>query len=151
VGVHRAYVRYGLENPGSYAVVFTVDRGPDAQPQPIGLNTFQVLTEQVATVLDGDAEDPRSASSTVAPGRAPMLRETRSATARRRRRRETGPGGTLRHAIKCTRRNAMPVSSPFHAMERPLHRIDVAAAAAAGADTRLMYGSGVLDKDGDVR
>jgi hypothetical protein len=54
----RAYVRYGLENPGSYAVMFTVDRGPDAQPQPVGLNTFQVLTKQVATVLDSGTEDP---------------------------------------------------------------------------------------------
>lgn len=54
----RAYVRYGQENPGSYAVMFSVDRGPEAQPQPVGLNTFQVLTNQVATVLDLPADQP---------------------------------------------------------------------------------------------
>lgn len=56
----RAYVRYGQEDPGSYAVMFTVDRGPDAQPQPFGLHTFQVLTNQVATVLDLPAERPEA-------------------------------------------------------------------------------------------
>lgn len=54
----RAYVRYGQENPGSYAVMFTVDRGPDAPPQPVGLNTFQVLINQVATVLDVSPDHP---------------------------------------------------------------------------------------------
>jgi AcrR family transcriptional regulator len=54
----RAYVHYGQENPGSYAVMFSVDRGPEAQPQPVGLNTFQVLTNQVATALDVPAEHP---------------------------------------------------------------------------------------------
>jgi hypothetical protein len=45
----------------------------------------------------------------------------------------------------------MPVSSPYHAVERRPHQLDVAAAAAPGADTRLICGSGVLDEDGDVR
>jgi AcrR family transcriptional regulator len=53
-----AYVHYGQENPGSYAVMFSVDRGPEAQPQPVGLNTFQVLTNQVAIALNVPTEHP---------------------------------------------------------------------------------------------
>jgi AcrR family transcriptional regulator len=54
----QAYVRYGQENPGSYAVMFSVDRGPEALPEPVGLTTFQVLVNQVATVLDVPPEHP---------------------------------------------------------------------------------------------
>ena len=56
----QAYVRYGHDNPGSYAVMFSVDRGPDAPLQPIGLNSFEVLATEVTAALNAPAGDPEA-------------------------------------------------------------------------------------------
>lgn len=57
VGTLGAYVDFGIENPGPYAVMFTVERLPDARPQPIGLNSFKVLLDLVAAVRGRPADD----------------------------------------------------------------------------------------------
>jgi AcrR family transcriptional regulator len=55
-----AYVHYAQANPGAYAVMFSVDRGPEAQAQPIGLNSFRVLADEVAAALDAPLDDPQA-------------------------------------------------------------------------------------------
>ncbi|MCB9372301.1 MAG: TetR/AcrR family transcriptional regulator [Microthrixaceae bacterium] len=55
-----AYVRFALEHPGKYRVLFSDPADLPERPEPVGLSAFDQLVEVVADVLArrGDRRDP---------------------------------------------------------------------------------------------
>ncbi len=55
-----AYVRFALEHPGRYAVMFSGTRNLPERAVPIGMSAFDTLVAIVADILDGnhDKRDP---------------------------------------------------------------------------------------------
>jgi AcrR family transcriptional regulator len=55
-----AYVRFALEHPGRYAVMFSGTRNLPERAVPIGMSAFDTLVAMVADILDGnhDGRDP---------------------------------------------------------------------------------------------
>jgi AcrR family transcriptional regulator len=55
-----AYVRFALEHPGRYAVMFSGTRNLPERAVPIGMSAFDTLVAMVADILDGnhDRRDP---------------------------------------------------------------------------------------------
>lgn len=55
-----AYVRFALEHPGRYAVMFSGARNLPERAVPIGMSAFDTLVAMVADILDGnhDRRDP---------------------------------------------------------------------------------------------
>ena len=55
-----AYVRFALEHPGKYRVLFSDPADLPERPEPVGLSAFDQLVEVVAAILTalGDGRDP---------------------------------------------------------------------------------------------
>ena len=55
-----AYVRFALEHPGRYAVMFSGTRNLPERAVPIGMSAFDTLVAMVADILDArhDGRDP---------------------------------------------------------------------------------------------
>jgi AcrR family transcriptional regulator len=59
-GAGQAYVRFALDHPGEYAVLFSGPESLPERPEAIGMNAFDDLVAMVAELLDakGDDRDP---------------------------------------------------------------------------------------------
>lgn len=55
-----AYVRFALEQPGKYRVMFSDAADLPPRPEPVGMSAFDQLVEVVSAILDarGDDRDP---------------------------------------------------------------------------------------------
>ena len=58
--LRSAYVRFALDHPGQYRVMFSNRMRPEGQSAIIGLAAYQLLVDSVAAILDelGDDRDP---------------------------------------------------------------------------------------------
>lgn len=53
----RAYVRFALEQPGKYRVMFTGAADLPLRPEPVGMSAFDQLVEVVSAILDARGDD----------------------------------------------------------------------------------------------